>query len=270
MFPRTLKKLKSFWFDGPSEPAVTILRRLWLFILLKELVLVWWPGFGLMFEPGAPYRDSEYFGGTAWWNALAGLSVSGLRGAFVILVVAILLSARMRWFRPAGFVVLYLFICFQNLSPHIFYSQHKILCLIGLSLMWGGRPSLRLIQLLFSQIYLYAFLAKVVEPEWRAGDAVFYISQMEMSMTDLSRYLLSHLEIPLWVFRALTWFTLAVEGFAWWALWLRPTRKLALVLAAVLHTGLFLFMTVLTFQETMILGLCSFINWRRPSTRPRS
>jgi hypothetical protein len=268
MFARAIEKLRFFWFEGPSEPAVTILRRLWLLILLKEFIFVWWPGFSLMFEPGAPYRDSEYTGAPAWWNALSSLSGFELRGALLVLLCAILWSARMRWFRSAGLVVLYLFICLQDISPHIFYSQHRILVLFGLCLIVGGRPSLRFIQLSVSQIYLYAFLSKIVEPEWRAGDAVFYVSQMEMSMTDLSRYLLSHLEIPLWVFRALTWFTLAVEGFAWWALWLRPTRKAALILTAVLHVGLYLFMTVLTFQETMILGLCSFINWhltREPS-----
>jgi hypothetical protein len=94
---------------------------------------------------------------------------------------------------------------------------------------------------------------------WRDGSAVYWLVHQERIVTLLGYW--AREALPLWVFQALTYLTLVIEGalpFLILSPWGRPwTRRLALLNIIGLHTGMALMSNLGVFSPTMIVfGLC--------------
>jgi Vitamin K-dependent gamma-carboxylase len=131
---------------------------------------------------------------------------------------------------------------------------------------WG----LRLFQIQMSVIYLSSAIEKSKGSEWTSGTALYYVSRLDDAF--------GKLPVPafafetLWITKLLTWSVLALEWGLPVLLWLRPTRRVAIVVAIVFHLSIEYSMNLFLFHWLMILGLLSFAEfdelrwppWRRP------
>ncbi len=117
--------------------------------------------------------------------------------------------------------------------------------------------AIRLIQVQMAVIYASAAWCKLQGATWRDGSALYYVAQMS---DYFGRFGLpeSFLNSP-WCVRTATWSVLAIEGLLPLALWLRPTRKYAIVAGIGLHLAIEACMDLFLFQWIMILGLLSFV-----------
>jgi hypothetical protein len=94
---------------------------------------------------------------------------------------------------------------------------------------------------------------------WRDGTAVYWLVHQERIVTLLGYW--ARQTLPLWVFQALTYLTLVIEGalpFLLLSPWGRPwTRRLAFVSIIGLHTGMALLSNLALFSPTMMVyALC--------------
>jgi hypothetical protein len=150
------------------------------------------------------------------------------------------------------------FFIFLPLDQHWSLSK-RLLKRVG----WGSRSvasawALRLVQLQMSLIYLSATISKIQGETWQNGTALFYVYQLPafFGKWPIPQFLLES-EV---VIRYGTWSVLLLEGLVPLALWLKPTRKPALILAIGLHLVLEYSMHTFLFQWIMIVGFLSFFN----------
>lgn len=120
---------------------------------------------------------------------------------------------------------------------------------------WG----LRLIQIQMSVIYASAGFNKLLGVTWRDGTALYYVSRMtdhfgRLPLPDL-------LFEKLWVVQLQTWMVVLIELALPIALWIRPTRRMALVLGFGLHLAIEATMHLFLFQWIMMVGLLSFVTF---------
>lgn len=132
---------------------------------------------------------------------------------------------------------------------------------------WG----LRLFQIQISVIYLSSALAKSMGEEWRSGTALYYVSRLDDSF--------GKFPVPafpfeiLWITKLLTWSVLILEWGLPVLLWLKQTRRAAIVVAIVFHLSIEYSMNLFLFHWLMILGILSFAEfdelrwppWRKPA-----
>ncbi len=118
--------------------------------------------------------------------------------------------------------------------------------------------ALRLVQLQMSLIYFSATVCKLQGATWRDGTALFYVSQLPafFGKWPIPQFLLESEA----VIRYGTWSVLALEGLVPLALWWKPTRKPAFILAIGLHLVLEYSMHTFLFQWIMIVGFLAFFN----------
>jgi Vitamin K-dependent gamma-carboxylase len=130
---------------------------------------------------------------------------------------------------------------------------------------WG----LRLFQIQMSVIYLSSAIEKSMASEWTSGTALYYVARLDDSF--------GKLPVPgfvfetLWITKLVTWSVLVLEWGLPVLLWLKRTRRVALVVAIVFHLSIEYSMNLFLFHWLMILGLLSFAEfdelrwppWRR-------
>jgi len=120
--------------------------------------------------------------------------------------------------------------------------------------------SLAVLALIMQLAVIYCFNTVNKNGEtWRDGTAVYYLVHQERIVTWLGTW--AREALPLWVFQALTYLTLVVEGALPLLLlspWGRPwTRRLAFVCVIGLHTGMALMSNLGLFSPTMMVyALC--------------
>lgn len=117
--------------------------------------------------------------------------------------------------------------------------------------------ALRLMQIEVTLIYGSTAWNKWQGETWQNGTALYYVSHM----TDY----FGRLPVPLalsdslWFIHVMTWSVLVVETILPFALWWRPTRVLAIVVAIALHLGIEASMNLFLFEWIMIVGVLSFL-----------
>lgn len=137
---------------------------------------------------------------------------------------------------------------------------------------WG----LRLFQIQMSVIYLSSAIEKSTGSEWTSGTALYYVSRLDDSFGRLP--VPAFLFETLWLTKLLTWSVLVLEWGLPVLLWLKPTRRVAIVIAIVFHLSIEYSMNLFLFHWLMILGLLSFAEfdelrwppWRRPAAAATS
>jgi hypothetical protein len=120
--------------------------------------------------------------------------------------------------------------------------------------------ALRLIQLQITAIYASTAWSKWQGTTWRDGTALYYVSRME---DVFGRFWLPPFlfDTP-WIYKSATWGVLGIETALPILLWYRPTRCLAIILAASLHLAIEYSMHLFLFEWIMLVGLLAFV---RPS-----
>lgn len=125
--------------------------------------------------------------------------------------------------------------------------------------------ALRLIQIQMALIYFSAAWCKALGDTWRDGTAIYYVFQMG----DLfgRGWLPEAIMRSESLIRYSTWAVVIVEAALPVLLFIRPTRKAAVVLGILLHLTMEYSMHLFLFQWIMIVGLLSFVDPRWPRFR---
>ncbi|MDX1927165.1 MAG: HTTM domain-containing protein [Pirellulaceae bacterium] len=117
--------------------------------------------------------------------------------------------------------------------------------------------ALRLVQFEMTAIYASNAWSKFQGQTWRDGTAIYYVGQM----TDM----FGRGWLPAWMFESewfvhqATWGVLVCEMVLPIALWLRPTRRIAIGLGIALHLAIEYSMNLFLFEWIMIVGLMAFL-----------
>ena len=131
---------------------------------------------------------------------------------------------------------------------------------------WG----LVLIRIQMTAIYLSTAWEKLDGSEWLDGTALYFVSRLD---DVFARFPL--IDAPfehMWSIRLMTWTVLAIEVALPVALWIRNTRRAAVIAAVLLHLSIDYMMVLFLFQWLMIVGLLSFVEvsdiaWARKHLR---
>ncbi len=118
--------------------------------------------------------------------------------------------------------------------------------------------ALRLVQIQVAVIYFSSAWCKLLGETWRDGSALFHISRLDDYFGRLP--LLERLFNEPWVFRSLTWGTIAIEALVPILIWVPRLRVPCLIAAATLHLGIELTMNLFLFQWIMLAGLLAFMS----------
>jgi hypothetical protein len=119
--------------------------------------------------------------------------------------------------------------------------------------------ALRLFQLQICVIYLSSAIEKTSGHDWTSGTALYYVARLDDTF--------GKLPIPafpfetLWMIKAMTWSVLALEWALPVFLWVKRTRRLAVVVAIAFHLAIDSTMNLFLFHWLMILGLLSFLDY---------
>ena len=122
-------------------------------------------------------------------------------------------------------------------------------------LPWG----LRLFQLQMSVIYLSSAIEKTSGADWRSGTALYYVARLDDSFGrfPVPAYPLEHL----WLIKLMTWGVLAIEWGLPILLWIKRSRKAAVVVAIAFHLSIDYTMNLFLFHWLMILGFLSYLEF---------
>ena len=235
--------------------------------------------------------------GPSAWSVLYLLPSTewAVRGCLVLLMMhacLLLLGVYSRWQSAAIFVWL---VSFQNRNPMLTDGEDTVFRLFAFAMIWlpldaywsirpqsirsqlirsgaSARPTLtsvvesawamRWVQFEVAAIYASTALCKLQGNTWHNGTATWYVSRMS---DHYGRWIPSAWFDSFWVSASTTWGALLIELMLPIALWLRPTRKLAIVAGFGLHLGIEFSMNLFLFQWIMMLGLLMFIvpsEWR--------
>jgi hypothetical protein len=131
--------------------------------------------------------------------------------------------------------------------------------------------ALRLFQIQISVVYLSSAIEKSLGTDWTAGTALYYVARLDDSFGKLP--VPGFLFETLWITKLMTWSVLVLEWGLPVFLWLKKTRRIALIVAIVFHLCIEYSMNLFLFHWLMILGLLSFAEydelrwpWRRAAT----
>jgi len=113
------------------------------------------------------------------------------------------------------------------------------------------------VQIQVTLVYFATAVAKLKGVEWRDGTALYYVARLDDAF---GRFPLPHAPFEsLAAIKMLTWSTLGLELALPVALWLRPTRMIAVVVAAGFHVGLDYTMNLFLFHPLMLVCLLAFV-----------
>jgi hypothetical protein len=117
---------------------------------------------------------------------------------------------------------------------------------------WGQR----MIQLQMSLIYAEAFVGKLAGKTWLDGTAVYYATHF----TDGMRHSVPPFMDHLWVYQALTYFTLAIELSLCLLVWIRPLRYPVLLAGTAFHLGIHWFLHLDLLELGAMLPFLCFLD----------
>jgi hypothetical protein len=134
--------------------------------------------------------------------------------------------------------------------------------------------ALRLFQIQISIIYLSSAIEKCLGTHWTHGTALYYVARLDVfGKWPMPAFPFESMPI----IKLMSWSVLALEMTLPILLWVKRTRKLALVVAIVFHLAIEYTMNLFLFHWIMILGLLSFAEydelarlrrWRREPSPP--
>lgn len=121
--------------------------------------------------------------------------------------------------------------------------------------------AMRFIQLQVCFVFFVAGLEKLPGNDWHQGFALHYIMQLD----DLyGRFWVPEaIERSLLASQVMSWGTLVLEMLIPFAVWFKPTRRLAIVLAIGFHLALEYMMNLYLFEWVMITCWLAFLDWDR-------
>ncbi len=185
------------------------------------------------------------------------------------------------WSRIQIACIFFWLVSFQHRNPLICDGEDIVLRLLSFMMIWmpldhrwsllrwrfgwpqsmAGREhawALRLVQFEITAIYVSNAWSKLQGDTWRDGTALYYVSKM----TDMfgRGWLPTGLFEMEWFVHLATWSVLVSEMVLPIALWLRPTRRLAIGLGIALHLAIEYSMNLFLFEWVMLVGLMSFLS----------
>ncbi len=284
-----------FWFSPVSARSLG-----WMRVSLGLMLVWWWAWLGtdlelLFWREGVADQVLMDHKRTPWalgW--LDGLSLGELRavwGAGLALMIAYTLGIAtpvVRWLVVLAMVSMY------HADPWAWNGGDRLIRIwtvilavtpcgaaVSVDAWWRVRRGLqvpewvsghghRLVQIQLALMYTWTGIAKLGDPLWRDGSAIYW-SVLDGSFNRMPDLLDPILRSGLgpWLSVLLVTFTLVFEvGFAPLVAWSR-TRNATLVAGVVLHMGIFLTMSVGMFQPASLWGYQAFIG-RRPDASPPS
>ena len=105
--------------------------------------------------------------------------------------------------------------------------------------------------------YLSSGIAKLSDPFWQHGEAIYYTLQMERFVgTPLNKYLVQHDWLGIIATYAVLLFELAFPLL----IWIKKFRKPALISGIVFHLSLYIFLMIYGFQEAFVLIYGMFLS----------
>lgn len=121
----------------------------------------------------------------------------------------------------------------------------------------GSAWALRLMQIQMTIIYVSTAWEKLNGNAWLDGTALYYASRLDdvFGRGPVPDFLFNNLTALKWM----TWSVLAVEVLLPIGLWIRETRRAAIVVGIVLHLSIEWMMNLFLFEWIMIVGLMSFV-----------
>jgi len=276
-----------FWFT-PTDPATLCFIRVLAGAMLFYTHLVW--SLDLQAFVGQdgwlPVEFLRNLQGDQWsvWSVFFWIEPPWLLWSVHIFALCVFFCLMMGLFTRTTAVLAFLLAVSyaHRVSPGAFFGLDKINCMLALYLMLGpcgarysldrirrlrrgnaspAMPStsanvaIRLIQLHLCVIYLFSGLAKMLGENWQAGSAVWWsLANLEYQSIDMTW-------IAGWpVLVALaTHFTVFWELFYCCLVWNRFSRPLVLWAAVAIHSGIALFMGMITFGLVMLIANVSFL-----------
>jgi hypothetical protein len=256
--------------------------------LVPNHTLLWRPSFSHVFSffYMASYTHEAVFGfivcALAYTALLIGLYT---RAAQVLSMICVMsLHGRLLLFDNGGDVVLGLLAIWTAFIPMgRRFSVDAVLGRVRTKAKERSVVSFGVLALTVQLALIYFFNAVHKNGEtWREGTAVHYVMHMDRLATPLAVWMRTHMTLG--VSRAMTWSALAMEWSLPWLLLspiaTRYTRRAAIALIIMLHTGFGLFMNLGNFVPAMIAYTPNFIPgadwdalarwWRRSPRRAQS
>jgi hypothetical protein len=134
--------------------------------------------------------------------------------------------------------------------------------------------ALRLFQIQISVIYLSSAIEKSLGHDWTAGTALYYVARLDDAFGKFP--MPGFVFETLWLTRLLSWSVLALEWVLPILLWVKQTRRAAILVAIAFHLAVEYSMNLFLFHWLMILGVLAFAEldelrwppWRRPAAAP--
>lgn len=268
-----------FLFES-CDPKLVSAFRIGYALLLMVYVATWSHSYSLWFTDYGPLGHEaaeqlawEYSSSLLFLFPSSTFAAWGL-GLLAIHTLLLLLGVWSRF--QAVFIFVWL-VSFQHRNPLICDGEDTVFRLFALFMVlmpldayWSiTRPStptpfskawgLRLIQIQMTVIYLSAGISKLAGQSWWDGSAMFRVSRME-HYGGRQWLPMFWTETP-WTMQWATWIGLAIELSLPVLLWVKPTRRLAIVLGIVFHLAIESILNLFLFEWIMILGLLSF--WDR-------
>lgn len=119
--------------------------------------------------------------------------------------------------------------------------------------------ALRLFQIQMSVVYLSSAIEKTSGSDWPSGKALYYVARLDDSF--------GKLPVPafpfekLWLVKLMTWGVLVIEWGLPVLLWIKRSRKTAVVIAIAFHLAIDWSMNLFLFHWIMILGFLSYLEY---------
>jgi uncharacterized membrane protein len=124
----------------------------------------------------------------------------------------------------------------------------------------GPSCARRLIQISVFFCYFYSAVQKLFFADFVNGSSLAaYLEGGEMVRPFFLPFLQSF-KLPLAVWEAVSWLTIAFELYLAVALFLKTQRKAALVLGTIFHVTIVIFLNIMTFSLVMLTGYLAFID----------
>jgi hypothetical protein len=295
--PRGLVARWNHFFFAARDPRLAGVLRIGFGVLLLINVLSWAPDLRLWFTeqgllPAAAARDivNEHAPTVLGWVDAPSVPWPWL--CYGVLVAAAVLLTVGWHTRVQAILVLIGLVSFQNRNYAIvdgedtlfrLFAFYLALCPAGWAFSLDARRrkrrgldvpppapwGLRLFQIQLSVIYLSSAIEKTTGADWTSGSALYYVARLDASFGKfpLPAFLFASLGLT----KLMTWAVLVLEWTLPVLLWLKRTRRWAIVVAIGFHLAIDYTMNLFLFHWLMILAILSFAEfselrwppWRR-------
>jgi vitamin K-dependent gamma-carboxylase-like protein len=278
---------RTFWFS--AQPAYTLgLVRIAFGALVVYVTLDLLPGMPVLFSEKGPVPSQPSADDHRWIDAFQFgiLQIWTSDTAVLIAWTLLLLSAislTVGWHsRVSALLVWVLFVSFVRRNPLILYAGDQVMTNTGLILalsscgaalsldqrrrtgrFWSAeeraRWPVRLMQAQLSLIYLFSAQTKFIGEAWNDGSAVSFPWRMYHDWAILP--------VPLWLaensflVNVATWGTMLIETSLAILVWNRRCRYWVLGAGVVLHTLIWLNMSVMFFSLAMLILYLAWVPW---------